>query len=261
VAVSDARDIYQFQAEQYDALVRCEDRHGNLLNAIRDVVPLEGAEVVELGAGTGRVTALLAPHVQGIRAFDIEPAMLEVARRKLTELGTRNWQLAVADNARLPVADQSADLSIAGWSYGHQTVWKPNGWREPIAAFIAEMTRVLRAGGTAIVIETLGTGHTTPFVPPLELARYYALLTEEFHFEQRWIRTDYEFTSVADGERLVRSFFGQDLACDFLAAGSAILPECTGVWWWRKTAEANEASSGGQEVQNDVAGEAFTAPS
>jgi SAM-dependent methyltransferase len=165
--------------------------------------------------------------------------MLELAHRNLSELGLGNCQLSVADNARLPVADASADLALAGWSYGHQTVWHPDSWRAPIEAALREMTRVLRPSGTALVIETLGTGHSDPFTPPTELARYYRMLTEEFHFEQRWIRTDYEFASVADGERLVRFFFGADLARDFLASGSALLPECTGVWWWQKPARAS----------------------
>ena len=235
LAMTDAREIYRLHAEQYDALVSCEDRAGNLLKAIRDVVTLEGADVVELGAGTGRVTALLAAHVRSLRAFDLEPTMLEVARRKLSELGTHNWQLEIADNARLPIADASADLSIAAWSYGHQTVWHPGAWRLPIEAAIGEMKRVLRPGGTAIVIETLGTGHREPFTPPPELARYYALLGE-LRFEHRWLRTDYQFASLSEGERLVQFFFGQDLADAFRAAGSASLEECTGLWWWRSTA-------------------------
>jgi len=234
--MTDARDIYRLHAEQYDALVGREDRAGNLLKSIRAVAELEGADVVELGAGTGRVTALLAPHVRSLRAFDLEPAMLEVARRKLSQLGTANWELAVADNAHLPVGDASADLSLAAWSYGHQTVWSPSGWREPIAAAIGEMTRVLRPNGVAIVIETLGTGQGTPFTPPPGLAGYYALLREEFQFEHTWLRTDYQFESLEEGERLVRFFFGQDLADVYLAAGRAVLEECTGLWWWRKPA-------------------------
>lgn len=234
--MTDARTIYQSHAERYDALVSREDHAGHLLQAIRGVVALERAEVVELGAGTGRVTALLAPHVRSIRAFDLEPAMLEVARRKLTESGAQNWQLAVADNAQLPVADASAELSIAGWSYGHQTVWKPGAWREAIEAAVAEMKRVLRPGGTAIVIETLGTGHREPFTPPPELGRYYALLNEQLQFEQTWIRTDYRFASLSEGEELVRFFFGDELADSYAARGSTLLEECTGVWWWRKPA-------------------------
>jgi ubiquinone/menaquinone biosynthesis C-methylase UbiE len=234
--MTDAREIYQLHAERYDALVSREDHAGNLLKALRELVPFEGTDVVELGAGTGRITALLAPQVRSIQAFDREPAMLAVARRKLKQLGANNWQLELADNTHLPVPDASADLSIAGWSYGHQTVWHPGGWRAPNVAAVGEMRRVLRPGGTAIVIETLGTGHGEPFTPPPELGRYYALLTDELHFEQTWIRTDYRFTSASEGEQLLRFFFGEDLANAFVAAGSTSLEECTGLWWWRKPA-------------------------
>jgi ubiquinone/menaquinone biosynthesis C-methylase UbiE len=230
----DSREVYQSHAEEYDALVRCEDREGNLLEAVRDLVALEGSDVIELGAGTGRVTMLLAPHVKSIRAFDAAAPMLAVARSHLARTGARNWELAVADNASVPVPDSVADLAIAGWTYGHQTVWSEEGWRQPIAAALGEMIRVLRPGGTALVIETLGTGHTTPFRPPTQLARYYALLTDELHFASRWFRTDYEFPSLAEGERLVRFFFGDERARAFVSAGSTLLPECTGLWWRRK---------------------------
>jgi ubiquinone/menaquinone biosynthesis C-methylase UbiE len=236
--MTDAREIYRHYPDQYDALVSREDHSGQLLKALRQLVRLEEADEVEFGAGTGRVTALLAPLVRSLRAFDLEPAMLDVARRKLSELTLRNWQIDVADNARLPVADDSADVSIAAWSYGHQTVWHPGSWREPIEAAIGEMRRVLRPGGTAIVIETLGTGHREPFAPPPELARYYALLTEEHHFERTWIRTDYQFPSASEGERLVRFFFGDELADAYVASESASLPECTGLWCWKKPAAA-----------------------
>lgn len=234
LSMLDAREVYQSHAEEYDALVRCEDRDGNLLRALRALVALEGAEVVECGAGTGRVTALLAPHVQSIRAFDLAAPMLEVARRKLDAAGIGNCTLAVADNASLPVESGSADLSIAGWTYGHQTSWAERGWRAPIEAAIAEMLRVLKPGGTAVVIETLGTGHETPFVPPVELGRYYAWLEGELGFERRWIRTDYEFASAAEGERLVRFFFGDARARAFAERGGTVLPECTGIWGRRR---------------------------
>ena len=226
----DAREVYEAHPGDYDALVRCEDREGNLLTTIRALVKLEGAAVVELGAGTGRVTLLLAPHVRRIRAFDAAAPMLEIARRHLERAGTHNWELGVADNASLPVEDASAELAIAGWTYGHQTVWNEGAWRAPIEKAMGEMMRVLRPGGTAIVIETLGTGHTTPFEPPVALGRYYAMLTEELGFTRQWIRTDYEFPSLAEGERLVRFFFGDARAASFAAGRVAILPECTGVW-------------------------------
>jgi ubiquinone/menaquinone biosynthesis C-methylase UbiE len=228
----DAREVYQRHPEEYDSLVRHEDAAGNLLPALRALAPLDGAEVVECGAGTGRVTALLAPHVRSIRAFDLAAPMLEVARRKLA--AHAHCTFAVADNASLPVESGSADLSIAGWTYGHQTVWDEQGWRAPIERALAEMQRVLRPGGVSVVIETLGTGHETPFEPPVQLGRYYTLLEQELGFARTWVRTDYLFPSAQEGERLVRFFFGEERARRFAARGAATLPECTGLWSRRK---------------------------
>jgi ubiquinone/menaquinone biosynthesis C-methylase UbiE len=230
----DAREVYRSHPESYDELVRYEDREGNLLPAIGALAPLANAEVVELGAGTGRLTALLAPHVRSIRAFDIAVPMMAVGRRKLARLERCNWGFGVADNACLPVPDGSADLAIAGWSFGHQTVWSEDAWRAPIESALREALRVLRPTGTAVVVETLGTGHASPFEPPPQLARYYAMLGDEHGFERTWIRTDYEFPTVAEGEKLVRFFFGEDPAADFVVRGSRVLPECTGLWWRRK---------------------------
>ena len=227
----DAREIYQQHPEVYDQLVRCEDYKGNLLPAIRKRVSLAGAEVVELGAGTGRVTMLLAPHVRKIRAFDAAEPMLEVARRQCERAVFENCVFELADNASLPVADACADLTIAGWTFGHQTVWAEHSWREPIERALREMLRVLRPGGTAIVIETLGTGHFTPFEPHAALARYYAMLEDEYAFARDWIRTDYAFPSRLEGERMVRAFFGDELADTFVNGGDRVLTECTGLWW------------------------------
>jgi ubiquinone/menaquinone biosynthesis C-methylase UbiE len=226
----DARDIYRSAPETYDALVSYEDHAGRLLEAIRSVVRLDAADVVEVGAGTGRVTRLLAPYVRSIRAFEREPAMLAVARAHLQRLGMQHCLVALADNTQLPVSDACAHIAVAGWTYGHQTVWEPQAWQTPIRAALAEMLRVLRPGGTAIVIETLGSGHSEPFEPPLELARYYAMLEHDYGFTRTWIRTDYAFPSNAEGERLLHAFFGAEAARAFAASRGTRLPECTGIW-------------------------------
>jgi trans-aconitate methyltransferase len=59
--------------------------------AILDAVPLSGRErAMELGCGTGLVTALLAPNLRDLLAVDGSAGMLDVLYRKLKRLGIRN---------------------------------------------------------------------------------------------------------------------------------------------------------------------------
>ena len=214
----------------YDRLVSREDREGNLLVKVRELVRLEGAHVVEMGAGTGRLTRLLAPHVAHVVACEGEAAMLEVARVDLARRGLDNVTLHVADNRTLPVSDAVADLTIAGWTFGHATGWYPDAWRAPIDAMLDEAFRVTRPGGSIVVLETLGTGRTEAAPPRPELAAYYAMMETERGFTRHVIRTDYEFASLDEARSLVRFFFGEALAERVAKEGLLVLPECTGVW-------------------------------
>lgn len=221
-------------AALYDALVSREDREGNVLATLRRLVSLDGARVVEMGAGTGRLTRLLAPHVAHVVACEGEAAMLSVARADLARRGLDNVTLHVADNAALPVEGGVADLTIAGWTFGHATGWYPDAWRAPIDAMLDEASRVTRPGGAIVVLETLGTGRTEPAAPRPELAEYYARMEEERGFIRHVVRTDYEFASLAEAESLVRFFFGGALAERVARERLVVLPECTGLWIARR---------------------------
>ena len=223
--------IYAQQAEGYDAFIRCHDVEGNLLRALTDLRPLEGSEVVEFGAGTGRVTALLAPRVRAIRAFDESEAMLAVAERRLAEANITNVTLAPVPNTGLPVEDNSADLTIQGWSFGHATGWYPDSWQEEIGKMLAEMLRITRPGGTLINIETQGTGFETPRAPSEVLADYYTWLEGEHGFAFKWIRMDYTFDSLEESEKWMRFFFGHEMGELVVENNWLVVPECAGIWW------------------------------
>lgn len=228
--MSDKKEIYETQAGQYERLVSYEDYRQNIFPAVNKIHPLAGSDVVELGAGSGRLTAMLAPVANSIRAFDAAQPMLDVAIAKLERTGLQNWSAEVADHRHLPVASQSADLAISGWSVCYTVVCHPHAWRDELAKALAEMKRVLRPGGTVIILETQGTGHQTPHPPP-GLVKYYRYLEEEARFSSTWIRTDYQFPSLDEAERLTRFFFGDALAEETVRQNWTILPECTGIWW------------------------------
>jgi len=106
--------IYEEHAERDDRLVRREDHEGNLDRALLAHVPLEQADVVELGVGTGSLTRLIVRHARTLRGFDQSPAMLEVARKALQAGRAVNWSLSVAEHRELPLSGGVADVVVEG---------------------------------------------------------------------------------------------------------------------------------------------------
>lgn len=229
----DYREIYRNQAERYDHLVTREDYQGHLLPTLEKIRPLRNTRVVELGAGTGRLTSLMVPLAKEVLAVDNSAQMLAVALSRL-EGGPRGaaYHLVVADNGHLPAPGGLADVVIAGWTLGHLVGWYPADWPQKSGQVIAEMERVTQPNGTQIIIETLGTGRETPEPPTEGLAKYYRILENTFDFTRTWIRTDYRFETMAEANSLTSFFFGQEMIERIRKdRDSIILPECTGIWW------------------------------
>ncbi len=223
-------DIYREEAAQYHEMIA---RQPNLLPVIEEIVPIEGLDIVDMGAGTGRLSVVLAPAAKSLVALDAAEAMLSVTAKRLQEGGLDNWSVQVADHRELPLPDNSADLIVSGWSVCYLASSNVPDWERNLELVIGEIKRILRPGGTVILFETMGTGSETPS-PPEFLLPYYRKLTEVYGFSHRWIRTDYEFADAEQAERLARFFFGDELGDRVAADKLTRLPECAGVWWLRK---------------------------
>lgn len=226
------KEIYNSKAQDYERLIEREDRAKNISPMLTSIKPHKNLTVVELGAGTGRLTRIMAPEVSLIVAFDQSAHMLSVASEKLHK--KFNWALGIADNLKIPIKSGSADLVVAGWTLGHNTSWHAENWKEVIGSAVDEMERITADGGTTMIFETLGTGYMRPHFPTPELEKYYTYLQEERGFIRTWIRTDFEFESLEEAQELVGFFFGEDLAKTVKDEDPVTLPECTGIWWKHK---------------------------
>jgi len=236
------KEVYANHAVEYEALVSREDYQGNILKAIEEMILLDGLDVLDLGAGTGRLACLLAPSVRTMLAFDLSPHMLGIARDKMlavssrrftrdasTRSARRNWLAAASDHRFLPLTARAADLIVSGWSVSYVTVWSPLRWREEADDWLAEARRVLRPGGFIILFESLGTGNESP-QRLAHLENFYGWL-DEAGFKNNWIRTDYRFESPEVASEAAGFFFGDEMKARIKREQMTILPECTGVWW------------------------------
>jgi ubiquinone/menaquinone biosynthesis C-methylase UbiE len=223
------KEVYTLHASQYDRLILREDFQNNILRAIQEITPLTSLDVVDLGAGTGRLTRMITPLVRSVLALDLSPQMLQVAKDSLQNVSTKNWMIAAADNIQIPIRNSSADMVISGWSFCYLAVWGGDKWKLALQNGLKEIIRVLRKDGIFIILETMGTGTETPNPPP-HLTNYFKFL-KEMGFSSTWIRTDYQFETLTEAEELSSFFFGKELSRKVKCNNWVILPECTGVWW------------------------------
>jgi ubiquinone/menaquinone biosynthesis C-methylase UbiE len=229
----DQEQIYKHRAARYHQLVSAEDVEGNLPRALTRLVELAGRDVVEVGAGTGRLTKILLDAGARVWATEREPAMIEVARVTLRDYSPARLTLLRADARALPLQDASADIAIAGWVFGHLRLWLPDGWRAAVRAAVDEWRRVLRPGGAFVIIETMGTATTRPSPPSPALAEYYRWLVEHLGMTlatPEAISTDYQFPDSARAAELLGEFFGPRTRARIRRERWRRVPEFTAIW-------------------------------
>jgi 2-polyprenyl-6-hydroxyphenyl methylase/3-demethylubiquinone-9 3-methyltransferase len=113
-------------------------------------VPLEGAQVLDAGAGTGVVAAAAAARGAQVVAVDLSSSMLQHSRATAV----------VGDVGQLPFADAVFDAVLSGCCINHVP--------DPVAV-LAAMRRVVRAGG-AVVASTFATAEPSPVKAAVEEA-------------------------------------------------------------------------------------------
>lgn len=111
--------------------------------AIAALVPRDWT-VADLACGAGDVAVRLAPRVAKVIGVDASPEMLKTARRRAR--GLENVELHEADLVALPLAEEAVDAALLVLGLTHV---------EDPAAALVEMTRILRPGGRAVVVDLL----------------------------------------------------------------------------------------------------------
>ena len=111
---------------------------------------ISATRVLDAGCGTGSYSAALRPFVGAIDAVDLNPSMLDVARAKLDCAPGCPVALHEAGLEALPFEDGRFDAVMVNQVLHHLPDSARDG-RPLLRRVLAELARVLRPGGAAIV--------------------------------------------------------------------------------------------------------------
>ena len=143
-------DEFGRQAETFDPWAEKADDQV----AARFRTALGGAgqgKVLDVACGPGVVTAVLAPSAASVTAFDATEPMLERARARCARAGLANVDFKCGDAENLPFADAQFDGVVTRLAVHH--------FEDPQRA-LNEMFRVLRPGGTAVIVDVVSSEDT-----------------------------------------------------------------------------------------------------
>lgn len=124
--------------------------HGPDLDRLEAIVrSLPGARVLDLGCGGGHAGYRAAPHVRDVVACDVSPEMLAAVTAEAARRGLGNIAVQQAAAEQLPFPDGAFDLVVCRLTAHH--------W-DDLDAGLREARRVLRPGGTALLIDVVAPG-------------------------------------------------------------------------------------------------------
>lgn len=133
-------------ARRVESIYLTPDVSGHRTRVLELLAPVAGECVLDIGCGPGLLTRDLAFGVgpRGrVRAMDVSAPMVALAQRRCAGM---DWvTVERADAAALPFADAQADAAVITQVYEYVP---------DVAAALAELARVLRPGGRALIMDT-----------------------------------------------------------------------------------------------------------
>jgi ubiquinone/menaquinone biosynthesis C-methylase UbiE/DNA-binding transcriptional ArsR family regulator len=140
-----AQSYFERNAPLWDQLRSLYVSEADVEAAILAAVP-EGplGEMIDLGAGAGRMLTLLAGRARTALGLDLSQQMLNIARLRVAEAGLQHVELRHGDVFSTGLASRSADLVVM-----HQVL---HYLSDPGAA-VAEAARLVSSAGRLLIID------------------------------------------------------------------------------------------------------------
>jgi SAM-dependent methyltransferase len=195
--------------ELYELENQAIDPDGRVLAAMRALAPWTGKTLVDLGCGSGYWLPGYAAQAGAVIGIEPDPALLPLAAAR-----DPRARVLPGSAEHLPLGDASVDVVHARFAY----FWPPG-----CAAGLAEVLRVLKPGGTLVVVDN--DQRAGEFAELLRAAANTALgqadTTDAWWTARGASRTEvmsrWQFSSRNDFEAVLRLEFPADVAGRWLA--------------------------------------------
>lgn len=135
--------FFDRHARQWDDLARTLLPVPAYRHHLLEQIP-NGTTLLEIGIGTGGLLTELAARASQVIGVDHSPAMLEEARRRLTNGGVIGVDLRLGEMTHLPLSDASVGCVVANMVLHHAA--------DP-QAVLSEIRRVLAPGGVLLLAD------------------------------------------------------------------------------------------------------------
>lgn len=188
----------------YETENRGVDPDGVIESAMRAVRDWEGARVLDIGCGTGFHLPRFAERAASVVGVEPHPGLAALARRRVAALPAPCAPVEVRQGTAqaLPVPDACVDVAHARWAYFFGPGCEPG---------LRELSRVVRRGGVAFVIDNDATRSTFGAWFRRALPRYDPQAVQAFWARAGWTRVPLEIRweqpTRADFEAVVRIEF------------------------------------------------------
>ena len=219
--------------EIYELENRGFDPDGLVEQAMARVAGWAGRDVLDIGCGTGFHLPRFARTARSVTGVEPHAGLVALAQRRLraadAEQAPATTRVLRGTAQSLPLPPASVDVVHARWAYFFGPGCEPG---------LAEVRRVLRRGGTAVVIDNDATASTFgrwfragyPQVDPQAVERFWS----SHGWQRVQVTTRWEMASREAFEAVVGIEFDQATARRILAEHPGTGVDYAVNLWWRR---------------------------
>jgi SAM-dependent methyltransferase len=211
----------------YEIENRAADPHGALAAALREIRSWSGANVLDVGCGTGFHLPWFATEAARVLGVEPHADLAAVARRRCARVP--NVRVAVGAAQELPLPDGCVDVSHARWAYFFGPGCEPG---------LRELARVMRRGGVSFVIDNDASRSTFGRWFRTAYPDYDSAAVERFWSSHGWRRRQvdmgWRFDRREDLEAVLRIELPPTDAARFATEHTGLEVDYAVNVWWRE---------------------------